>query len=543
MAKRAWRIPSKQVVCAVGLMTCLHPSRTFALPPVPVPRENPISEEKRVLGKILFWDEQLSSDNTVACGSCHQPRFGGADGRRARSPGPDGELGTDDDIFGSPGTFHLNRAGLHTRDPIFGRGAQVGPRAAPSSFGGLWAESLFWDGRAGGTFIDPLSGRSVIQSGGALESQAIAPIVNAVEMAQEDRRWPEIARALARAAPLALARKLPRDVQEAIARDPGYPQLFKAAFGDAQITPVRIAFAIATYERTLVADRTPWDDWKERGATPSPTLETGWAWFQRHRCDTCHTPPLFTNNGFSNIGVRPGFEDVGRAAITGAPGDRGRMKVPSLRNAGLKRSFTHTGEFKSIDDVITLYAAPHARRDTLPDGGEYLPRMDPTARTAINQFIIEGLTDPRVAKETYPFDRPQLRAERVVQSMQPPSKPYDVRARPLGDMRLELVWRAPAGGADDYVLLRNGRALARVTGVSFVDEHVEARRIYRYEVLARNAAATSSSPAVAWAATAGAWVWPLGGGGVLGAVLFALGRIWRSRRGGRPDHSRKAAAK
>ena len=26
------------------------------LPPIPVPAENPITEEKRILGKILFWD-------------------------------------------------------------------------------------------------------------------------------------------------------------------------------------------------------------------------------------------------------------------------------------------------------------------------------------------------------------------------------------------------------------------------------------------------------------------------------------------------------
>ena len=42
------------------------------LPPVPVPAENPITEPKRVLGKILFWDEQLSSDGSVACGTCHR---------------------------------------------------------------------------------------------------------------------------------------------------------------------------------------------------------------------------------------------------------------------------------------------------------------------------------------------------------------------------------------------------------------------------------------------------------------------------------------
>ena len=39
------------------------------LPPVPYPASNPASEEKRMLGKILFWEEQLSSNNKVACGT------------------------------------------------------------------------------------------------------------------------------------------------------------------------------------------------------------------------------------------------------------------------------------------------------------------------------------------------------------------------------------------------------------------------------------------------------------------------------------------
>jgi hypothetical protein len=38
------------------------------LPPVPTPQENPLTEDKHILGKILFWDEQLSSDHTVAGG-------------------------------------------------------------------------------------------------------------------------------------------------------------------------------------------------------------------------------------------------------------------------------------------------------------------------------------------------------------------------------------------------------------------------------------------------------------------------------------------
>ncbi|MEL6908320.1 MAG: cytochrome c peroxidase, partial [Planctomycetota bacterium] len=47
----------------------------------PAPAANPTTPEKAVLGKILFWDEQLSSDGTIACGTCHIPGVGGGDPR------------------------------------------------------------------------------------------------------------------------------------------------------------------------------------------------------------------------------------------------------------------------------------------------------------------------------------------------------------------------------------------------------------------------------------------------------------------------------
>src|SRR4029079_12021504 len=43
-------------------------ARAQGLEPVPVPSENPITEPKRLLGKILFWDEQVSSNDPIACG-------------------------------------------------------------------------------------------------------------------------------------------------------------------------------------------------------------------------------------------------------------------------------------------------------------------------------------------------------------------------------------------------------------------------------------------------------------------------------------------
>src|SRR5262245_12805091 len=90
-----------------------HSSRAqLDLPPVPL--ENPLTPEKIILGKILFWEEQLSSTNTMACGTCHQPGQGGADVRFTETPGPDGHLGTDDDVYGSPGVILSDSSGRYT---------------------------------------------------------------------------------------------------------------------------------------------------------------------------------------------------------------------------------------------------------------------------------------------------------------------------------------------------------------------------------------------------------------------------------------------
>src|SRR5256885_1864092 len=94
----------------------------FRLSPLPVvsgqsggldapsaPAGNPVTATKAALGKTLFWDEQLSSTRTVACGTCHVASNGGADprsaspGARSTNPGPDGVFGTADDIQGSVG--------------------------------------------------------------------------------------------------------------------------------------------------------------------------------------------------------------------------------------------------------------------------------------------------------------------------------------------------------------------------------------------------------------------------------------------------------
>ncbi len=382
-----------------------------ALPPVPVPVENPLTPAKAVLGKILFWDQQLSTDNTVACGSCHAPAFGGMDPVLAVHPGADGLFGNADDVSGSFGVVRRGTDGMPKSDPLFGLARQVTDRAPPNFFGGLWASENFWDGRAGDSFLDPLTGSVAIATGGALENQALGPILSEVEMAKEGRTWSDVVERLEFAPPLGLATSWPADVSAAIALDPTYPDLFDAAFGDPAITPVRIAFAIASYERTLVPDQTAWDAFDAGDSEAlTPQEQQGLQFLEILNCNDCHPPPTFSDDTFRTLGLRSPSEDDGRQSVTGDPDDRGAFKTPTLRNSGLKPSFMHTGELTTLAEVMTFYGDGLAQD---PENLDPLMPIDiaPSIADSFVAFIENGLTDPRVANETAPFDRPILAPE------------------------------------------------------------------------------------------------------------------------------------
>ncbi len=391
-----------------------------ALPPVPVPPENPITEPKRQLGKILFWDEQLSTSNVVSCGSCHIPGRGGSDPRLARAAGVDNVLNTPDDIIASPGVVNSDTNNNFSPSATFGLRVQVTGRTARSPINAVYAQELFWDGRAPSRFVDPETGQQAIAVGGALENQALAPIQNTTEMAHAGLSWSNAAERIRRARPLDLATNIPPDIASAIAANPTYPALFKAAFGDEAITATRIAFAIATYERTLIADQTPWDRFQagqQNALTPQQVQ--GMNAFNASNCNRCHAGSLFSDNSFRNVGLRPPAEDTGRQVVTGNPNDRGKFRVPSLRNVGLKNSFFHNGQAATLPDVIRFYARAPGALPQFPDNQDPIMQtvaVPPQVAPLIQDFLQNGLTDPRVAAQTFPFDKPTLLGERPTET-------------------------------------------------------------------------------------------------------------------------------
>ena len=97
----------------------------------PVPEDNPLTPQKLELGRQLFFDKLLSSDRTVACASCHQPKL----------------------AFSNDLPLSIGVANRH------------GTRNTPAIINRAYGKSFFWDGRA----------RSI-------EEQVLDPIQNPAEM-------------------------------------------------------------------------------------------------------------------------------------------------------------------------------------------------------------------------------------------------------------------------------------------------------------------------------------------------------------------------
>ena len=410
------RYPALLPAGVVLLLCALAPPGNAQLPPPlaapPAPIHGAVTPAKALLGKTLFWDEQLSSSRTVACGSCHQAASGGSDPRslpgasRATHPGLDAVAGTPDDVSGSPGIVARDATDALKWSATFGLREQVTPRLAPSHINAAYASWLFWDGRAPGPFFDPENADLMFFDGAALENQATGPPLSGVEMAHAGREWSDVTARIITALPLALATALPPDLAGNLAGR-SYPQLFAAAFGTSEVTASRIAMAIASYERTLFSNQSPFDSLLAGTTTLSEDETVGLQLFQMN-CAGCHSGALLTDQSFHNVGVRPAAEDSGRFAVSHDPNDLGAFRTPSLRNVALRPALMHDGRFSTLEQVVEFYDrggdfnAPNKDLRIIPLG------LSATERAQLVAFLKRPLTDPRVAAAIFPFDQPAL---------------------------------------------------------------------------------------------------------------------------------------
>jgi cytochrome c peroxidase len=175
--------------------------------------------------------------------------------------------------------------------------------------------------------------------------------------------------------------------------EPRYTQMFPAAFpGDADpITLTNITRSIASFERTLISGRSPYDRYRygsDREAI-SDSAKRGETLFfsEQTECFHCHGGFNFTqtvdyagkgfaeiefhNTGLYNVDGKGAYPrpNTGVHAVTNDLDDMGRFKAPTLRNIAVTAPYMHDGSITTLEDVLAHYAAGGRTIHTGPNAG------------------------------------------------------------------------------------------------------------------------------------------------------------------------------
>lgn len=289
---------------------------------------------KEELGKLLFFEKQLSDPAGQDCSDCHDPNLAFAD-RNTGLPVSKGAI---------PGRY-----GNRNDMPV--AYASFVPPLHKDSVENIWIGGLFWDGRAND-----------------LAEQAMGPPLNPLEMANADTA--------------AIFEKI---------INLEYSPMFLEVYGqDALLNPAiaykNMADAIAAYERTeeFRPFSSKFDLFMKGDAELSEQEMRGMGLFVselKGNCAACHphtalpdgTPPLFTDFSYDNLGTPKNpenpfyllakdlnpegkeFVDLGLGLTVNDAAENGKFRVPTLRNVAITAPYFHNGVFKTLFQVVSFY--------------------------------------------------------------------------------------------------------------------------------------------------------------------------------------------
>lgn len=144
-----------------------------------------------------------------------------------------------------------------------------------------------------------------------------------------------------------------------------YPELFKKAFGTADISAERIGLALEQFMLSIVSGTSRFDLAQAGKITLTESEKRGQILFFKELnpnagekgadCFHCHGGPDFSNHSFMNNGLDVIGADPGRYSVTGRTQDYGKFKTPSLRNIELSAPYMHDGRFSTLEEVIEHY--------------------------------------------------------------------------------------------------------------------------------------------------------------------------------------------
>lgn len=260
------------------------------------PITNDISDDGATLGRVLFYDKNLSINKTISCASCHQQQFG----------------------FSDTATFSIGHAGGTTNRHSMALGNS---RFRTSGI-------FFWDGRASTLEVQVLK---PIQDGTEMnltlsqliervEAQPYYPILFKRAFGSSGIDTTKIAKALA---------QFVRSMQSF---DSKYDQGRMTTHRDSNFTHYS---AQENLGKSLFFD------------------------FNKGNCAGCHYSDAFVmdiprNNGL--VSENTGNADIGYQGTTGDALDLGKFIAPSLRNIGVRPPYMHDGRFSTLREVVSHYS-------------------------------------------------------------------------------------------------------------------------------------------------------------------------------------------
>ncbi len=311
-------------------------------PPPEIASDNPLTEQGVKLGRMLFYEKLLSSNNQMSCASCHNQNTAFSDTNKL-------SIG----VLGLPGGRH-----------------------AMGVFNMAWnTNEFFWDGRAH-----------------LLRDQSLKPIQDNLEMHET---LPSVV------AKLQSSKMYVDQFRKAFGTETINSELMSKAMEQFMNS---IVSNRSKYDKYL-DDKATLSSIEERGRflffteyNPSFPDASG------ADCQHCHGGSNFENDKYMNNGIDDdaGVTDIGREKVTNNALDKARFKVPSLRNVALTPPYMHDGRFKTLEDVIEHYnfvtnssTLDGAFLQQLPNGGLKLSIADKVALVA----FLKTLTDYELAKD------------------------------------------------------------------------------------------------------------------------------------------------
>lgn len=397
--------------------------------------------EAVALGQLLFYDPILSGSKTVACSTCHHPKFGTSDGLSlglgdgAKGLGPDRAVDADNlpekrIPRNAPAMFNL---GAHEFTVMFHAGRL---EADPTKPGGIRT---------------PLGQEMVEGFSGVLSAQAMFPVLSADEMAGHYSEN-EISQAV-RLGMLTGEGGAWDLISKRVEAIPEYREMFDAVIGDRPIDFTDISDVLAEFIAfEWRADESPFDA-HLRGTEPlsGPALEGMELFYGKAGCAGCHAGKFQTDHGFHAIAmpqIGPGkverFEtdtrDIGRLRVTGDPDDIYRFRTPTLRNVALTAPYGHTGAYATLEAVVRHHLDPVRSLFSYDIAQAVLPELEGASEwdTAVMADAREIVAIAE-ANELVPIDLTDAEVEALVAFLESLTDPGSA------DGRLGIPERVPSG--------------------------------------------------------------------------------------------------